>query len=312
MGLLVDLAQRYGLSLVFAVVLIEQIGLPIPSYPILIVTAALSTQGYYRVPQVVAFAVLACLLADYAWYRAGARFGRRVLTLMCRISLSPDTCVRQTENIYAQWGAPSLMVAKFVPGFGAVATAMAGVVGVGAFAFVFFDMIGATIWTGLAAIIGWIFRNAVDDVLNVIESAGRVGLAAIVGALVLYVLNKFVQRQRLLRQLRMARVSVDELHVMLKGDPPPLVIDVRSAFSREAGIIPGSLWFEARAPDEELRSLPVTDEVVIYCACPNEASAAAVAKRLMNAGFSRVRPLKGGIDAWIASGLPLESPGPIS
>lgn len=312
MGLLVDLAQRYGLSLVFAVVLIEQIGLPIPSYPILIVTAALSTQGYYRVPQVVAFAVLACLLADYAWYRAGARFGRRVLTLMCRISLSPDTCVRQTENIYAQWGAPSLMVAKFVPGFGAVATAMAGVVGVGAFAFVLFDLIGATIWTGLAAMLGWIFRNAVDDVLNVIESAGRLGLAAIVGALVLYVLNKFVQRQRLLRQLRMARVSVDELHAMLKGDPPPLVIDVRSAFSRETGIIPGSRWFEPRAPDEELRSLPVTEEVVIYCACPNEASAAAVAKRLMNAGFSRVRPLKGGIDAWVASGLPLELPGPIS
>src|SRR5690242_708719 len=312
MQLLVDLVQHYGLSLVFAVVLIEQIGLPIPSYPILIVTAALSTQGDYRVPQVVVFAVFACLLADFAWYRAGARFGRRVLTLMCRISLSPDSCVRQTENIYAQWGAPSLMIAKFVPGFGAIATAMAGVVGVSAFAFVFFDMIGATIWTGLAAMLGWIFRNAVDDVLNVIESAGRLGLAAIVGALVLYVLSKFVQRQRLLRQLRMARVSVDELHTMLKGDPPPLVIDVRSAFSREGGVIPGSRWIEARAPDEELRSLPATDEVVIYCACPNEVSAAAVAKRLMKAGFARVRPLKGGIDAWVASGLPLELPGPIS
>ena len=312
MGLLVDLVQRYGLSLVFAVVLIEQIGLPIPSYPILIVTAALSAQSHYRVPQVVVFAVFACLLADFAWYRAGARFGRRVLTLMCRISLSPDSCVRQTENIYAQWGAPSLMIAKFVPGFGAIATAMAGVVGVSAFAFVLFDMIGATIWTGLAALLGWVFRNAVDDVLNVLESAGRLGLAAIAGALVLYVLSKFVQRQRLLRQLRMARVSVDELHAMLKGDPPPLVIDVRSAFSRESGVIPGSRWIEPRAPDEELRGLPATDEVVIYCACPNEVSAAAVAKRLMKAGFARVRPLKGGIDAWIASGLPLESPGQIS
>ncbi len=312
MEFLVDLAQRYGLSLVFAVVLIEQIGLPIPSYPILIVTAALSNQGSFRVPQVVAFAVFACLLADFGWYRAGARFGRRVLSLMCRISLSPDSCVRQTESIYAQWGAPSLMVAKFVPGFGAVATAMAGVVGVTPFAFIFFDMIGATIWTGLAAMLGWIFRDAVGDVLNVIESAGRLGLAAIVGALVLYVMIKFVQRQRLLRQLRMARVSVDELHAMLKGDPPPLVVDVRSAFSRGGGVIPGSRWIEPRAPDAELLSLPATDEVVIYCACPNEASAAAVAKRLMKAGFQRVRPLKGGIDAWVASGLPLELPGPIS
>jgi membrane protein DedA with SNARE-associated domain len=312
MQLLVELVQRYGLGLVFATVLIEQIGLPIPAYPILIVTAALSTQTSYGVPQVIASAVFACLLADFGWYRAGARFGRRVLRLMCQISLSPDSCVRQTENIYARWGAPSLTVAKFVPGFGAVATAMAGVVGVSPFGFVFFDMIGATLWTGLAAMLGWIFRDAVDDILNVLESAGRLGLAAVAGAFALYVLTKFVQRQRLLRQLRMARVSVDELRSMLKGEPPPLLIDVRSAGSRESGFIPGSRWIEPRAPEEELRSLPVTDEVVIYCACPNEASAAAVAKRLMNAGFQRVRPLKGGIDAWVASGLPLELPGQIS
>ncbi|MBV8208563.1 MAG: DedA family protein/thiosulfate sulfurtransferase GlpE [Burkholderiaceae bacterium] len=310
MQLLVDLVQRYGLGLVFATVLVEQIGLPVPSYPILIVTAALSAQSAYRVPQVIAFAVLACLLADFGWYRAGARFGRRVLRLMCRISLSPDTCVRQTEDIYAQWGAPSLMIAKFVPGFGAVATAMAGVVGVSTSLFVLFDAIGATIWTGVAVAIGWIFRNAVGDILDVLESMGRAGLAAIAGAFALYVLVKFVQRQRLLRQLRMARVSVDELHKMLKSEPIPVVIDVRSAVSRAGGGIPGSLWIEPMAPDEELRSLPAAEEIIIYCACPNEASAAAVAKRLMKAGFSRVRPLKGGIDAWVASGLPLETPAP--
>lgn len=308
MHVIVELALRYGLSLVFVTVLVEQIGLPIPSYPILIVTAALSAQSDYGVPQVIAAGVVACLLADFAWFRAGKRFGGRVLALMCRLSLSPDSCVRQTESIYERWGAPSLMVAKFVPGFGAVATAMAGVVGVTPVAFVLFDMIGATLWTGLAATLGWIFRNAVDDILQVIESAGRWGVAAIIGALGLYLLVKFAQRQRLLRQLRMARVSVNELDLMLKGELPPLLIDVRSAISREGGFIPGSHWVEPRAPDEELRSLPVSDEVVVYCACPNEASAAVVAKRLMKAGFRRVRPLQGGIDAWIASGLPVETP----
>jgi rhodanese-related sulfurtransferase len=225
---------------------------------------------------------------------------------MCRISLSPDSCVRQTESIYERWGAPSLLIAKFVPGFGAVATAMAGVVGVSPLAFVLFDAMGAAIWTGVAAALGWIFRDAVDDILAVIASAGRVGVLAIACAFALYLMAKLVQRQRLRRQLRMARVSAEELSDMLKGEPPPLVIDVRSAGSREAGMIPGSRWIEVHAPDEELRSLPVADEVIIYCACPNEASAAAVAKRLMNAGFRRVRPLKGGIDAWVASGLPLE------
>jgi membrane protein DedA with SNARE-associated domain/rhodanese-related sulfurtransferase len=309
MQLLVDLVLRYGLALAFVTVLVEQIGLPIPSYPILIVTAALASQGAYSVPQLVVVGVVACLLADYGWFRAGARFGRRVLSLMCRISLSPDSCVRQTESIYERWGAPSLLVAKFVPGFGAVATAMAGVVGVAPWAFILFDALGAAIWTGLAASLGWIFRDAVDDILRIIESAGRIGLAAIACAFVLYLLVKVVQRQRLLRQLRMARVSPQELEAMLKGKPPPLVVDVRSAGSRESGIIPGARWIEVHAPDEELRRLPAMDEVVIYCACPNEASAAVVAKRLMKAGFQRVRPLQGGIDAWIESGLPIEMPG---
>ncbi len=311
MQLLVDLVLRFGLALAFVTVLVEQIGLPVPSYPILIVTAALSSQGAYTVPQLVAVGVVACLLADYGWFRAGARFGRRVLALMCRISLSPDSCVRQTESIYERWGAPSLLVAKFVPGFGAVATAMAGIVGVTPMAFIVFDALGAAIWTGLAASLGWIFRNAVDDVLRVIENAGRIGLAAIAAAFALYLLVKVVQRQRLLRQLRMARVSPEELHAMLKGEPPPLVVDVRSAGSRESGVIPGAHWIEVHAPDEEIRRLPAMEEVVIYCACPNEASAAVVAKRLMKAGFQRVRPLKGGIDAWVASGLPLEVPGPL-
>lgn len=296
------------MGLAFVGVLATQIGLPIPSVPILVVTAALSARGDYNVVQVVAIAVVACLLADFAWYRAGARYGRRVLAAMCRISLSPDTCVRQTEAIYEKWGAPSLLVAKFVPGFGAVATAMAGVVGVRPLVFLSFDAVGATLWAGLASTLGWIFRDAVGDAVQVIESAGRVGLAAIVSALVLYVIVKFVQRQRLLRQLRMARVSPDELRAMLDADAPPLVIDVRSADSRKSGVIPGSIGIEARGADDDLRNLPASDEVIIYCACPNEASAAAVAKRLLKVGFRRVRPLKGGIDAWVASGLPLEFP----
>jgi membrane protein DedA with SNARE-associated domain/rhodanese-related sulfurtransferase len=308
MELPIDLVLRYGLGLAFVGVLATQIGLPIPSFPILVVVAALSARGDYNVAQVIAVAVLACLLADFAWYRAGARFGRRVLAAMCRISLSPESCVRQTQAIYERWGAPSLLVAKFVPGFGAVATAMAGVVGVRLLAFVSFDAIGATLWAGAASMLGWIFRDAVGDALRVIEAAGRVGLAAVTCALVLYLIFKVVQRQRLVRHLRMGRVSVDELQAMLNEESAPLLIDVRSPDSRKGGVIPGSVGIEGHVPDEDLRGLPGSDEVIIYCACPNEAAAASVAKRLLKVGFRRVRPLKGGIDAWVASGLPLELP----
>ena len=50
----------------------------------------------------------------------------------------------------------------------------------------------------------------------------------------------------------------------------------------------------------------MADEVIVYCACPNEASAAMVAKKLMRASFKRVRPLAGGIEAWVERGYETE------
>lgn len=308
MQLLLSLIEQYGLWLVFFAVLIEQLGVPIPAYPVLIVTGAVSARGDYTVPAVIAVAVVACVIADLAWYHAGARLGRRVLRVMCRISLSPDSCVRRTESIYEKWGAPSLMAAKFVPGFAAVATSMAGIVRTRLSAFVFFDAIGAALWVTVGVLIGWQFRHAINDVLDVLDQAGRVGLAVIVLAFALFVVVKAWRRYAFHRQLRMSRVSVEELKRLLAHESPPLVVDVRTAAGRDRGAIPGSVWVDMGAVEEGLARLPITDEVIVYCACPNEASAALVAKRLIRQGFKRVRPLAGGIEAWVAAGNQVETP----
>ena len=310
MQLLLTLIEEYGLWLVFANVLALQIGLPVPAYPALIVVGAFSTRGDYSLLHVVGVAVSASLVADLVWFFAGRRFGRRVLRLMCRLSLSPDSCVRQTERIYERWGAPSLMCAKFVPGFAAVATGMAGAMRTSLARFLLFDAIGALSWSGLAASLGWFFRNAVDDVIVALEQAGRWGLAALAAALVAYVLLKGIQRQRLIQTLRMARVSVAELADMLERGERPLIVDVRSLSSQSQGRIPGAVWIDDRAFETSLRASGLedreVDEVIVYCACPNEASAAVVAKQLMRAGFKRVRPLAGGIEAWVEQGYPVE------
>src|SRR6267142_1079981 len=310
MQLLLTLIEEYGLWLVFANVLALQVGLPVPAYPALIVVGAFSTRGDYSLLQVVGVAVSASLVADLVWFFAGRRYGRRVLRLMCRLSLSPDSCVRQTERIYERWGAPSLMCAKFVPGFAAVATGMAGAMRTSLARFLLFDAIGALSWSGLAASLGWFFRNAVDDVIVALEQAGRWGLAALAAALVAYVLLKGIQRQRLIQTLRMARVSVAELADMLERGERPLIVDVRSLSSQSQGRIPGAVWIDDRAFETSLRASGLedreVDEVIVYCACPNEASAAVVAKQLMRAGFKRVRPLAGGIEAWVEQGYPVE------
>jgi membrane protein DedA with SNARE-associated domain/rhodanese-related sulfurtransferase len=310
MQLLLTLIEQYGLWLVFANVLALQIGLPVPAYPALIVVGAFSTRGDFSLLQVVGVAVCASLLADLIWFFAGRRFGRRVLRLMCRLSLSPDSCVRQTERIYERWGAPSLMFAKFVPGFAAVATGMAGAMRTSLVRFVLFDAIGALAWSGLAASLGWLFRNAVDDVIVALAQAGRWGLGLLTSALVAYVLLKAIQRRRLIQMLRMARVNVAELADMLRRGQHPLIVDVRSPASQSEGRIPGAVWIDDSAFETSLRASGLedseVDEVIVYCACPNEASAALVAKKLMRAGFKRVRPLAGGIEAWVEQGHALE------
>lgn len=310
MQTLLSLIEQYGLWVVFANVLALQLGLPLPAYPILITVGALSASGHPTLAQVLAVAVLGCLCADLGWYFAGRRQGRRVLRLLCRISLSPDSCVRQTEAIYERWGAPSLMVAKFVPGFAAVATSMAGLMRTRWPAFVFFDAIGALLWSGVAVGLGWVFRDAVGDVIAVLEQAGRWGLLGLAAALALYIMAKALQRYQLIRTLRMARVSVDELHRMMAKDAAPLIVDVRSLASQSEGRIPGALGIDSHAFDASLQAHGLhermADEVIVYCACPNEASAAMVAKKLMRAGFKRVRPLAGGIEAWVERGYETE------
>jgi membrane protein DedA with SNARE-associated domain/rhodanese-related sulfurtransferase len=297
MTTLLRLLADYGLAVAFFNVLLAQLGVPLPAYPILIVTGALSVQGRFPTPALFATAVAAALIADLAWYAGGRRFGGRVVRAVCRVSISPDSCVRQTESLFARWGARSLMVAKFIPGFAAIATSLAGNMRLPIARFLLYDAIGAGLWVGVA----------ITDILLVLEEMGRIGLVVVAAALALFIAFKVWQRQRLIREVRMARIDIDELTRLIDGGEAPAIIDVRDHPARlRDGSIPGALHLPLDAVDDVLPDLPRDRDVVVYCACPNEISAARVAKRLQRAGFKRVRPLLGGIDAWERAGRPIE------
>jgi len=307
MNHLLDLLQYYGLAFVFINVLALQAGFPVPAYPTLIVTGALAARGNYSLAALLATAVGASLIADIGWYSVGRRVGGPVLRTLCRISLSPDSCVRQTESIFTRWGAQSLMVAKFIPGFASVATAMAGVLRVPLWRFLPADAIGATLWSGVAIALGYIFRNAIDDVLVVLQEMGKIGLGLIVLAFAAYVFWKWLQRRRFIRQLVMDRITVDEVRRLMDEGNIGMVIDVRSPMAQEiTGRIPGAVTVDPQNMTFDLVAVEPQSEVVVYCACPNEATAVKVAKALQQHGFKRVRPLHGGIDAWIAAGHDVE------
>lgn len=285
MHYLYHLIEQYGLLIVFANVLAGQLGAPVPTYPTLVITGAFAYRGQYPLALLLPVAVVAALIADYIWFLAGRRFGRRVMSTLCRISLSPDSCVRQTESIYARWGARSLLLAKFIPGFASIASALAGSVGTSRTSFLIYDGIGAALWSGLAIFLGALL---------------------IVIALGIFIAYKWWQRLRFRKSLQMARISVGELNELLQSGQQPNIIDVRATDLQELGRIPGAKTITHRDIDSFDFDAPIDGEVVVYCACPNEASAAIVAKQLMRRGYRRVRPLTGGIDAWKAAGHAVE------
>lgn len=299
MELLLHLIESYGLLVVFVAVLLDQGGVPVPAYPPIIVTAAVAVDRGESLLAIVLVASAAALVADWLWFVGGRRFGNALLRLMCRLSLSPDSCVLMTRGVYARWGAPSLIVAKFVPGFAAVATTLAGDTGTSTRRFLLFDAIGALLWASVAVAVGAVFHQAVNEVLERLESLGHYALPVLLALIAVFVAYKWLRRQWFLRQLRMARISVGELYRMIQDGSGPTILDIRRAEARaESGWIPGAILV-ATLSDAPL--VPA-EEVIVYCDCPNEASAAVLAQELKRRGYKRVRPLAGGFAAWAAEG----------
>jgi membrane protein DedA with SNARE-associated domain/rhodanese-related sulfurtransferase len=304
---LIALLQQYGLGFVFANVLALQAGLPLPAYPTLIVAGTLAAMGGSPVWQVVAVGVVAALVADTGWYMAGRRFGLRILATLCKMSLSQDSCVRQTESIFQRFGPASMLFAKFVPGFASVATALAGALRLNYLRFVLFDAGGAALWVGVAVGLGYVFSGAIGEVMRQLSELGRYGVMIVIAGFVVWIIFKWFRRFQFIRQLRMDRVSVDELREMMENKAVQALVDVRSAITQAAtGRIPGARAVDMQNIAKGFEGVPVDGEVIVYCACPNEATAVKVAQRLQKLGFTRIRPLLGGIDAWIEAGLDVE------
>jgi len=307
MNYLIMMIQQYGVGFVFLNVLALQAGLPVPAYPALIVAGAYAAMGGRPLWQLVAVGVAAALVADTGWYLAGRKFGIRILGILCKVSLSPDSCVRQTESIFQRFGATSMLFAKFVPGFAAVATALAGAMRLRYAVFVLFDAIGAGLWVGLGVGLGYIFRNAISEVMATLSALGQYGLMLIIAGFVVWILVKWWRRRMFIKQLRMDRVSVDELRTLMDQSKINAIIDVRSPLMQAStGRIPGARTIDMKKIAESFEGVPVDGEVIVYCACPNEATAVKVAQMLRKVGYKRIRPLHGGIDAWIEAGNAVE------
>ena len=306
---IIALMAQYGVLLVFLNVLVTQLGAPLPAVPTLVVAGSLAAAGGpLALAGTMAAVVAGCLLGDSFWYVAGRRYGAGVMRLLCRISLSPDSCVQRSELRFQRWRGQVLLVAKFVPGLSTVGSSLVGAMRLRWPAFMLFDGLGSLLWAALWTGLGYTFAASVDRVLSAVASAGTLAIQLLLALLVLYVLARWWQRRRLLHTLRMARITVDELHQAMRTERAPVVVDVRPEPSRQLDtrVVPGALLVDAQGIDRTVHDIPLDRELVLYCNCPNEVSAARAAKVLIAQGYRRVRPLLGGLEAWDAAGYGVE------
>lgn len=307
----VEFLVKHGYLVLFAAVLAEQSGLPLPSAPFLLAAGALAGLGRLNIAEALTLAVLASVLGDTLWFYLGRSRGSSILRFLCKIALEPDSCVRQTGAVYSRYGANSLLFAKFVPGLSTVAPPMAGMYKLAPWKFALLDATGTALWAGSFMTIGWWFRTQLELLAFYLERLGSGLVIAVAIILVLYVAFKYLQRRRIYRSLRIARITPHELKQRIERGESLSLVDLRNAIERSEGRIPGSIQISPRQLTEDqvdsvIASL-IGAEIILYCTCPNEVTSARVALQLKRHGVAHVRPLEGGFPLWQELGFPVEA-----
>jgi membrane protein DedA with SNARE-associated domain len=258
---------HHGLAVIFVVVFFEQLGVPLPAGPLLLAAGALVGRGGLDLASVLGLSVLASLLAELVGYEAGRIKGASILHLLCRISLEPDSCVRGTEDAFARHGARTLLVAKFIPGLGTVAPPLAGIFAMRRTRFLLYGGAGAFLWTGAFVLLGYFFRDQLEELAQHARALGGRLAFVLGGAFAAWLGWKYFQRQRFLRDLRVARISPEELQRKLEAGEAVVVVDLRGTLDFEADprTIPGALRVSAEELAERHDLIPRDREIVLYC-----------------------------------------------
>jgi len=299
----------YGYILLFAWVLVEQLGIPLPATPILLAAGALSAQHELSFPLALLAGLAASLMADSSWFLIGRRYGHHVLRLLCKLSLEPTICVRRTQDSFGRRRGVTLMIAKFVPGLATLAPPVAGQNGMGYWPFLLFDGIGATLWLGALLGAGRFFGDLLRRNPSLLDWAGRFSGALLVLGILGFFVGRVVRRRMVLKKLVAARLEPEELKRQLDAGEPVYIVDLRHPLELvpDPFTLPGAIHFLPDALAERHHEIPRDRDIVLFCSCPSEATAAKTAMTLHKLGIERVRPLRGGYDEWKRLGFPVDA-----
>lgn len=293
--------QRDAVWVVFVNVLMQQVGLPVPVMPTLLLAGSLMA-GTGQMAELLAAAVVASVFADWLWYLAGRAFGYKVLSGLCTLSINPGSCVTQTEARFVRWGLASLVVAKFIPGFSTVAPPIAGALRMNLAGFVVAAGIGAALWAGLTLWTGWLLRYEVQTAIAYLDRHMSTAAMVVVAILAIWLCWKLWQKYRFRSLAGLPQITPAELLAAMQAEQAPLFLDLRGpTIVARTGHIAGATAAELDRLSEAVGNWPRERPIVTMCACPDDATAIEAARRLLDAGYLSVRPLKGGYEAWLAN-----------
>ena len=296
--------QRDAVPIVFLNVLLQQLGLPVPAVPTMLLAGSLAAAPG-QVGKILAAAVVASLLADWVWYQAGKRYGYRVLAGLCKLSINPASCVSQTEARFIRWGVPALVISKFIPGVSTVAPPIAGAFRMHQAGFLLAAGAGGALWAGLALGAGWVLKDTVHRLILTLNQHMAPALASVLLLAGAWLGWKLWQKRRFSRLGELPHITPDELLAAMKAEPRPLVLDLRSAtMIAETGPVAGATVAEHDQLRRAVGDWPKHQPIVTMCACPQDAGAIQAARCLLDSGYLSVKPLQGGYDAWVAATAP--------
>jgi membrane protein DedA with SNARE-associated domain/rhodanese-related sulfurtransferase len=313
-NVIVHLLLKHGYSVLFASVFARQMWLPVPAILFLIAAGALAGDGRMTLAVALGLAVIACLLADLVWYEAGRRWGDQILHFIYGLALDPDAAARRSKETFVRHGLRTLMLAKFVVGVDAATPPLAGLSGTSRLRFIAFDAVGAALWSGVYAGLGYVLGKDLDGAAVYAARLGVLWVAVVAALLAMYVGRKLVRWHRFLREFRMARITPEELKAKLDAGGKVMMVELHDCRGALRGhqSIPGAVCMDPHRlgrHDEFTQRTPIPRdrEIVLYCSAPHELTSARVALQLRGWGFERVRPLAGGLRAWHERGFPLTS-----
>jgi membrane protein DedA with SNARE-associated domain/rhodanese-related sulfurtransferase len=302
----------HAYAILFLWVLVEQLGIPIPSIPLLLTAGTLSSTHRVSFTTALIAVLAACIVADSTWFALGRRFGSRVLHLLCKLSLEASTCVARTEGYFTRRGAETLLFAKFIPGLSTVAAPIAGQTGMSYPRFLLYDLSGALLWSLSFLFAGRFFGDLARRSQAFFGLLSHFAAAVFILMVAGFFLYRVVKQRRFLAQVRKLRLEPAELKAMLDAavadaTAQPYIVDLRHPldYMPDPRILPGAVRIGPSELALHAERIPRDRDIILYCTCPSEETSAKVALQLHRLGITRVRPLRGGFDGWKQAGYPL-------